>query len=283
MKSRYRLFSIDDDGGAECVVAEMPVDRPAYMHSFGMTEQYLVLVEFPLVVDPLRLKLQLAPFIRNYRWRPERGLRIHVFDKDGGGLVKSVSTDPIFAFHHVNAFEDGGNIVVDLIAYRDAGIIDQLYLERLRASDPIDATGRLSRYVVPLSRPGDAFAIEVAAAMIELPRIDYELCAGRPYRHVWGVGRRDPKDFLDSIVKIDTETGETQSWWREHCYPGEPVFVGLPGRAQEGDGVLLSVVLDARRAQSFLLVLDAMSLAEIAKAECPHHIPFGFHGNYFPA
>ena len=283
MKSRYRLFSIDDDGGAECVVAEMPVDRPAYMHSFGMTEQYLVLVEFPLVVDPLRLKLQLAPFIRNYRWRPERGLRIHVFDKDGGGLVKSVSTDPIFAFHHVNAFEDGGNIVVDLIAYRDAGIIDQLYLERLRASDPIDATGRLSRYVVPLSRPGDAFAIEVAEAMIELPRIDYELCAGRPYRHVWGVGRRDPKDFLDSIIKIDTETGETQSWWREHCYPGEPVFVGLPDRAREGEGVLLSVVLDAQRAQSFLLVLDAMSLAEIAKAECPHHIPFGFHGNYFPA
>jgi carotenoid cleavage dioxygenase-like enzyme len=119
--------------------------------------------------------------------------------------------------------------------------------------------------------------------MIELPRIDYELCAGRPYRHVWGVGRRDPKDFLDSIIKIDTETGETQSWWREHCYPGEPVFVGLPDRAREGEGVLLSVVLDAQRAQSFLLVLDAMSLAEIAKAECPHHIPFGFHGNYFPA
>ena len=46
---------------------------------------------------------------------------------------------------------------------------------------------------------------------------------------------------------------------------------------------LLSVVLDAQRAQSFLLVLDAMSLAEIAKEECPHHIPFGFHGNYFPA
>ena len=44
--------------------------------------------------------------------------------------------------------------------------------------------------------------------------------------------------------------------------------------------MLLSVVLDARRGTSFLLVLDAHSLAEIARAECPHHIPFGFHGNY---
>ena len=47
--------------------------------------------------------------------------------------------------------------------------------------------------------------------------------------------------------------------------------------------MLLSVVLDARRNRSYLLVLDAESLGEIARAECPHHIPFGFHGNYFPA
>jgi carotenoid cleavage dioxygenase-like enzyme len=62
-------------------------------------------------------------------------------------LLKSVETDPAFAFQHVNAFEDGDNIVVDLIAYRDATIIDQLYLERLRACDPIDATGHLYRYI----------------------------------------------------------------------------------------------------------------------------------------
>ena len=63
----------------------------------------------------------------------------------------------------------------------------------------------------------------------------------------------------------------------------DPGVGGWSVRTIEGDGVLLSVVLDARSGRSFLLVLDAMSLAEIARAECPHHIPFGFHGNYFPA
>jgi carotenoid cleavage dioxygenase-like enzyme len=86
---------------------------------------------------------------------------------------------------------------------------------------------------------------------------------------------------LDSIVKVDVATGATQTWWCEHCYPGEPVFVGAPGRTGEGEGVLLSVVFDALRGTSFLLVLDALTLSEIARAECPHHIPFGFHGNYF--
>jgi carotenoid cleavage dioxygenase-like enzyme len=49
-RSHYRLFAIPDDGSPERVVAEMPVDKPAYMHSFAMTERYLVLTEFPLVV-----------------------------------------------------------------------------------------------------------------------------------------------------------------------------------------------------------------------------------------
>jgi carotenoid cleavage dioxygenase-like enzyme len=78
------------------------------------------------------------------------------------------------------------------------------------------------------------------------------------------------------------ETGQTQTWWEEHCFPGEPVFVPAPGRTREGEGVLLSVVLDALRGRSFLLVLDAQTLEEVARAECPHLIPFGLHGSYLP-
>jgi carotenoid cleavage dioxygenase-like enzyme len=280
--SRYRLFAIPDDGAPERVVAERGVDKPAYMHSFAMTERHLVLTEFPLVVDPLRLLLAGEPFIRNYRWRPERGLRFHVFEKDGGRPVTSIETDAVFAFHHVNAFEDGGTLAIDFVAYPDAMIIDQLYLARLRAGEPVDATGLLTRYVIPLDGSGKVTASPVNDTMIELPRIDYDRVAGRPYRHVWGVGRRTAGGFLDCIVKIDVATGASQTWWQEHCFPGEPVFVPAPNRRTEGEGVLLSVVLDARRGRSFLLVLDAQSLTEVARAECPHRIPFGLHGNYFP-
>jgi carotenoid cleavage dioxygenase-like enzyme len=40
------------------------------------------------------------------------------------------------------------------------------------------------------------------------------------------------------------------------------------------------LVLDGRRDTSFLLVLDAASLEELARAEAPHPIPFGFHGQF---
>jgi beta,beta-carotene 9',10'-dioxygenase len=59
------------------------------------------------------------------------------------------------------------------------------------------------------------------------------------------------------------------------------VFVRRPDGSAEDDGVVLSVVLDSSAGRSFLLVLDAGSFEELARAEAPHHIPFGFHGQYF--
>jgi beta,beta-carotene 9',10'-dioxygenase len=53
-----------------------------------------------------------------------------------------------------------------------------------------------------------------------------------------------------------------------------------PGAEGEDGGVILSVVLDVAAVRSFLLVLDAGSFEELARAEAPHHIPFGFHGEY---
>jgi beta,beta-carotene 9',10'-dioxygenase len=38
------------------------------------------------------------------------------------------------------------------------------------------------------------------------------------------------------------------------------------------------VVFNAQRGTSFMLVLDAQTLREVARADVPHHILFGFHG-----
>jgi carotenoid cleavage dioxygenase-like enzyme len=280
LHSVYRLFAVTDDGGQE-VVAEIQVDHPAYMHSFAMTERYLVLVEFPLVVNALALKFSGRPFIENYHWEPERGLRFHVVDKATGRVVTTARADAAFAFHHVNAFEEDDGLVIDMVAYPDATIIEQLYLTRLRAGTPLTATGELTRFRVPF---GDAPVTRtpLASVPLELPRINYAARAGKPYRFVWGTGIKVPGDFLDQIVKIDVETGSLVCWYEQGCYPGEPVFVPVPSRAAEDDGVLLSVVLDTKKDSSFLLVLNAATLKELARAEAPHAIPFHFHGNYLP-
>ena len=279
LHSLYRLIEVGDDG-AQKVVAEIPVDRPSYMHSFGMTERHLILVEFPIVVSALELKFSGKPFIRNYQWLPERGLRFHVVEKDSGKVTMVTHPQPCFSFHHVNAYEDSNSVAIDMIAYADSSIIDQLYLARLRAGAPLTATGTLTRFRVPLD-VGEVTRETLSPAAIELPRINYESHAGKPYRYVWGTGIETEDDFLDSIVKIDLNARTMARWFENGLYPGEPVFVPAPGAKAEDEGVLLSIVLDVEHGRSSLLVLDAAHLTGLARAEAPHPIPFHFHGNYF--
>ena len=285
-RSKYRVYAQKDRAGQR-ILAELPAGEPSYMHSFGVSERHFVLTACPFVVNPLQLGLSGRPFIENFRWEPERGVKFLVADRRTGESRGIFETDAFFAFHHVNVHEHGSELFVDLIVYDSPRVIDTLYMDRLRTSPPSEAAhGRLNRYRIDLDS-GGVVVEELCAEMFELPRIDYGRCGGRPYRYVYGAAidtdtGEEPSDFLDQVVKVDIETGEMISWHEPAAYPGEPVFVPSPrtGRAED-EGVLLSVVLDVRGPGSYLLVLDARTLEELARARTPHPIPFGFHGQYF--
>jgi carotenoid cleavage dioxygenase-like enzyme len=245
------------------------------MHSFATTPDHVVLTECPLRVNPLRLALSGRPFIENYVWEPEAGARFHVVDRATGRLRGSYETDPFFCFHHVNAFERAGGheLVVDLVAYDDPAVIEALYLDGdgPRAELP---HSELRRYVIDL-RSG-AVRWDVLADDVELPRIDYGRSNGHDYRFAYFTG--SDGGWIDRLVKVDVTEASSVTWSAPGCYPGEPVFVRNPDGTTEDDGVVLSVVLDTHAGRSFLLVLDAGRFEELARAEAPHHIPFGFHG-----
>jgi carotenoid cleavage dioxygenase-like enzyme len=278
-RNSYRFFEVGPRDSKPRVLASLPVSRPAYMHSFGLTERWFVLAEFPFVVNPLGLALSGRPYVENYRWKPDRGTRFTLVDRATGKAVKGFQTDACFAFHHINSFEREGEVVVDICTYPDAGIVEDFYLDRLRGSRPIDAAPAATRFRLGLDDRSVARE-RLSSDGLELPRINYRRCNERPYRYVWGNDAAPGGGFIDEIVKVDTEVGETHSWAAPGCYPGEPVFVARPDAEDEDDGVLLSVVLDSESASSFLLVLDGSDLRELARAQAPHHIPFGFHGQF---
>jgi carotenoid cleavage dioxygenase-like enzyme len=280
-RSTYRVYTTDAQDRRR-VVAKVPVKEPSYMHSFAMTDRYVVLVEYPLQLNPLKLAAGKRSFIESYRWRPERGTRFLVIDRHEGGVKMTVTAEPFFCFHHVNAWEEGDEVVLDLIAYHDAAVIDRLYIDRLR-SDPEQSPNQLRRY--RLTPGSDRVEGELLLdRSLELPRIDYARVNARPYRTVYACGMRpEQPDWLNELVKLDVGTRELSTWHEPGCYPGEPVFAGRPGRDAEDDGAILSVVFDSTTGRSFLLVLDAASFAEQARAEVPHHIPFGFHGQFMSA
>jgi carotenoid cleavage dioxygenase-like enzyme len=282
--SHYRIYKLKGQLQPE-LASSLPVSQPAYMHSFGMTGNYFILSEFPLVVNPLHLLLWLKPYIENFRWQPQRGAPFWIIDRRTGKLVRKVEADPYFAFHHVNAFERGDDLVVDIAAYPDADVLQAYYLNRLKDPSLEVPFGNLRRYRLPL-KAGRASYEVISDQCLELPNFDtrrYNMQDG--YRYVYGVSI-DPQQrqgFYNQLLKVDVETGAALTWRQPGCYPGEPIFAGRPGRAAQDDGALLSVVLDAAAGTSFLLVLDAHTFDELARAEVPHAILFGYHGAYFEA
>ena len=279
----YQVCTVDPGSKRRDVRASLDVDRPSYMHSFAATERYAVLSEWPLRVNPLDMLLDGKPFIENYVWDGDSPTRFRVVRLSDGKEVAVVESSSAFAFHHVNAFEQGNELVCDVVTYDDSSIIDALYLDRLRSPDPSPAVGTLNRYRLPLSEGAGVDHVEptrLSGTKLELPRVHDQQVAGQDYRYVYGVGADAPDAFADQLVKIDVETGEAAIWREDGMHPGEPVFVPAPTGTAEDAGVVLTVVLEPAQERSMLVVLDAESLTERARVPVPHAIPFGFHGQF---
>ena len=101
-QSHYVLYRIPQGSFSRIPIASIPTSLPSYMHSFAMTDHYLILTEFPLVIDPRKL-MQGEPFLKSMVWKPERKCTFTVVDKRSGGVIAQAQTEPFFSFHHANA------------------------------------------------------------------------------------------------------------------------------------------------------------------------------------
>lgn len=282
--SHYRFYRLQGHQPPRRV-ASVPTLEPSYLHSFGTSPRYFVVADFPLKVNPISLLLWLRPYIENFHWKPQLGTPFLVIDRHTGQVVARFESDAFFAFHHVNAFETADELVVDVVGYPNADIIQAYYLHRLAEPTAALPWGQLRRYRLPLrAKRGRVTGEVLAEVCLELPRFDEARYAmNGAYRYVYAVSvqAHQPHGFYNQLAKVDARTGHSQVWHAPQCFPGEAVFVGAPGRVAEDDGVVLSVVLDAARGTSFLLVLDAASFTERARAEIPQPVLFGYHGNFF--
>ncbi|KNE55150.1 hypothetical protein AMAG_01073 [Allomyces macrogynus ATCC 38327] len=126
----------------------------------------------------------------------------------------------------------------------------------------------------------------------ELPVISPFAAMCPQYQYAYSVVGTARMPF-DSLAKTNVQTSAMTEWRAYGCYPCEPVFVPSPAAAAqsagggfvaaiEDDGVVLSVVLDGFRSTSFVLVLDAKTFTERARASLDPGavVPFGFHGAF---
>lgn len=287
-KRGYVIFKRPANTRVPTMVAHLPFRDIPYVHSFSMTERYLVLPATPYGPNPIALLtgslLDSTTFIESFE-RRDGPARFHIVDRQTGNVVATPEADPFFVYHHANAFEDGDEIVVDAVVYPDDRAITGLYLDELRTGDPEIPPGRLVRFRLPLDGRGAVTRESLHDGPVEFPTINYRGHNGRPYRYVY-LAEMSAGPFPTGLLKFDAETRTETAWTPVaadggDAYPSEATFVPRPGATEEDDGVLLTVVLDPATERSVFVVLDAETMTELARATLPHWTPYPFHGQFY--
>lgn len=261
----------------------------AFIHDFAITPNYCIFFQNPVRFNPLPFVLGLRGAGECIQFQPERPTRMIVLQRGvENAQPRILEAQSGFVFHHANAFEQDGEIVVDSICY------DALP-EVKPGSDFRDtdfealAPGQLWRFRLNLES-GQVDRRLISDRCCEFPVV-HPARVGRSYRYAYmGAAHHSTGNApLQAIAKIDLETGE--EWlhsFAPHGYGSEPIFV--PRVAQdpyqlhgdEDDGWLLAMIYDGKEDRSSLVILDAKDLSQVARLWLKHHVPYGLHGTFTP-
>ncbi|XP_064193210.1 beta,beta-carotene 15,15'-dioxygenase isoform X1 [Anguilla rostrata] len=326
-KTKYTIFKVPSaaEGSAQEtpalknleVISTIPCRSlltPSYYHSFGMTDNYFIFIEQPFKLDILKMA---TAYMRGVNWasclkfHPEDNTLIHLIDRKTGKQVETkFFTDSMVVYHHVNAFEEDGHVVFDVIAYNDNSLYDMFYLSKIKEDSEENRKAysrpKCKRFVLPVQTHAQApigedlvkLKFTTASAVkekegkihcqpeilcegVELPRINYNF-NGKKHGYVyWTSAEMSP--VSSKIMKFEVETRKSVEWTEENCLVCEPVFIGNPMAIEEDDGVVLaSVICTDPEKSNFLLVLDGRSFTEIARAYVDADLHIDMHGHFIP-
>ena len=304
--NKVRYVVVGTDGRVRRSV-DIPVTGSPMMHDFSLTEDYVVLYDLPVTLDldlasgrstPARMRSVLPKLIGKlpgpvlgllargggdptsafpYSWDNDYPARIGLLPRQGSARdVRWFDVEPCYVFHPMNAYQEGGDVVLDVVRHPRMFVSDRTGL-----NGHVDGSPSLHRWTVDIAA-GKVREEQVHDGVVEFPRVDERL-TGRRHRYGYAVGIDDDLDVAHSVVRHDLVTRNTTvRSLGEGRQPGEFVFVPNSANAPEDDGVLMGFVYDAVRDRSDLELLDAATLETVATVHLPVRVPHGFHGNWMP-
>lgn len=254
-----RIGSVDAAGRVvRCETAKAPY--AAMVHDFAVTERFVIIPLFPLIVDP-EVGLVWRQECRGYLGIMDRGV--------GAASLRWMPAPDGFAFHVMNAWDEDGVICIDMMLSAAPSLFPGPSGET-----PEHRPSPLTRWSLDTRNPRAVVASRQLSKLDgEFPRID-ERFAGRRHRHGFfttgdAICHRDEANGRETLFRLPT--GDIAS---------EPVFVARD--EGEGEGWLLAVLFRQESLCSELVVLNARDVAAglVARALLPCRVPDGFHGNW---
>ena len=275
------VYRMEQDGKLTQLYA---LPQPGYfmIHDMLMAKEHLVFVIPPVCFDLESLlsgRVTPADALQYFEKEPTRFV---ILRRDGTGAPVTIERHATMVFHHGNAFEHQGKLVVDSILYPDDTILQTLYAwskDRL----PTPTPARLTRLALDPTA-GKVESRTGLATGPEFPRFDTRR-SGEDARYLSLLESSLQEDWgaFNTLTRYDLKQGTSQRVEAgKNRVLGEAVFVPHPGQDRKDRGWLLLQGYDAERDESYLDVRDADTLDMAARVWTGQHFPLGFHGNFTP-
>ena len=253
-----------------------------FIHDFAITPNYCLLFQNPLLFNPIPFALGLRGAAECIKFLSDKPTKIWLIPRDATQPMQELEIESGFIFHHANAFEREGEIIVDSVSYQDFPALDhELDYNQIRFESV--PPGQLWRYRLnPKTKTTERRLIDRRTVDFPFIHPDY---VGKQHRWIYigAVHQPEGNAPLQAILKIDPETGAQQMWSAApKGFVGEPVFVPRPNATAEDDGWVLTVVYDAECNRTDVVILDAKNLNSepVARLHLKHHLPYGLHGSF---
>ena len=259
----------------------------AFLHDFAITPNWTLFLQNAINFNPLPFVLGQKGAAQCLTSKPGGQAKFWLIPRDCGtfaGQPPRIFDAPDgFVFHHLNAWEEGDELVLESIYYSDYPSIDPGE-DFLSMDFDFFPEGRLEQCRINILGKG-----------IETKRFSERCCEfamvnprreGLSARYAWmAVAERETGYApLQAIKKLDLINGDQCLWSAApRGFVSEPLMVPRPGSEAEDDGWLLVFVWNGERRASQLLILNANDLSEQAVLEMPITIPYGLHGSWVAA
>jgi len=273
------------------VIGSFVPKKKSMIHSFSITKNFAIFFFYPAGVDGKRIFEAAFHIFELLEWMEGEQTDVYVMDLRTGE-VQEFETEPTYSAHHANAYEDGEELVVDLCPTPYINMRDYLSLENqlnppeLSRGVATTAGQEFTRYrIAPATATvtSHSFPNTIDSRFInsfDFPTIN-EGYRGVRYCVVYGWSAIDYS--RQALVKKNVcDSTKDQVYYVENHYTSEMHFLPRPGGAAEDDGLLVTIVYDGPKEQSYLLLLDASTFQPLDRAYLPHNIPWSAHGMYFP-
>ena len=269
------------DRGAISVLCRFRAPWASLIHDFCVTDRHVLFFIDPGKLVVWRAILGGKDFSRYFHWDETAASTIVVIPLNAPEDQIWIEVDPFRVWHFANAFERGGEIIVDAFRHENIDIMKS----PTQAPEPGQiADPELYRFRIDPAA-GSFRGEQLAQGASEFPVVNPHF-TGAEHRYIWMQIYKDGGGN-EGFGRYDLKTGERLRYEApEGHFTSEAMFVPRDGDGSGGGdeaaGWILQLTRDDAAERSYLGIFDAARIGEppLAKLWFDQAIPATFHGSF---